>query len=563
MPPDGRAGDREIFFGDQPRPRPRQRGAAFGARRARRHIGRQRGETGELRPELGVERLDAAKFLLQQREPGLLARMVSRLLPHLGEQPFRPPRLAEPLQFVVEEVAQQPGIVRVRCAHAAGNQVAVARPVGAEHVREAGPRGARTDVVAPGKPAAQRQKLDVRQALVAQRGRVAGGQRVEAPGLEPLQRGRRPVGLAAVFLLRHAAVRRIAQFFAPVPLIADVVGADPVEAVPVRINQPPAVVELLGVEEPRRLAVHPGRTRRSVLRVRRDGRGRGRQRLRGAGAEGGVARRKAGRRQCGYAAGRRAPVELVAEPRADLARALADHPFNAGGVQREPQPVDMAVFPWESAALPRRRRQVRGRFVLRQPLPVETFAQLDEMTVPFVGRPLTEREVPIILVIEADGQRGHRPLGCSDAPLDLHGDLCGDLRACHQRRRVRERPLGGAAELQRVLAHCPVNRLRFPARHEAAGVRRGEIISQSGRQSATRQQHTQQKQFFHGGIVASAARQRKPAYARVCTQIATRGWARRGFTRPTPPPINTTFAERSFRRCCKIKQPDGCRVTTG
>ena len=54
---------------------------------------------------------------------------------------------------------------------------------------------------------------------------------------------------------------------------------------------------------------------------------------------------------------------------------------------------------------------MRGRFVLRQPLPVETFAQLDEMTVPFVGRPLAEREVPIILVIEADGQRGHRPLG--------------------------------------------------------------------------------------------------------------------------------------------------------
>ena len=200
-------------------------------------------------------------------------------------------RAAPPRELVVEEVAEEIGIVLLRGAELGGALVAESGPVGMAHVRECGARAAlevrKLVVRAEAAELLPHFELHgVRETAVLELGGASGAEGVEAPVAEACERFVGPCGLVAAEALRVlVAVGHGLQGFAPVAVPVGVIYAAEERRRAVGRDGPPAAAGILR-DAPE--AGGGGRRPRHKTRIA------GRRPRRKTGIAGGRPRRKTG-----------------------------------------------------------------------------------------------------------------------------------------------------------------------------------------------------------------------------------------------------------------------------
>ena len=165
------------------------------------------GEAEEVELHLGGG-LARHAALLQEGAEGDLGGVRLGLLHHGVEEAGVACAASPPGELVVDEVAEEPGVVLVRRAAAARHVVAVGREQRVEHVREGAARTVlvRTDpegvvVFVPAEGVAHREEARVDESAALERGIAARAEEVEAPRLQARERVRLPVRLVRELLL--------------------------------------------------------------------------------------------------------------------------------------------------------------------------------------------------------------------------------------------------------------------------------------------------------------------------------------------------------------------------
>ena len=168
---------------------------------------------------------------------------------------------APPRQFVVDEVAEEPGIVAVRGAGLAG-----ARPDREVRMEDVRKRRTRTMLVranevvgvarVPAQAVADRKEDGMHETAVLERHVAARPQEVETPRLQTLQRVRLPVRLVRELRLHRLVVVGLPDPLAVVAPVRHMVHAQQHHAAAERVDHPPPAVLLLHAEEARRRRRH-------------------------------------------------------------------------------------------------------------------------------------------------------------------------------------------------------------------------------------------------------------------------------------------------------------------
>ena len=385
------------------------------------------GEAEEVELHLGGG-LARHAALLQEGAEGDLGGVRLGLLHHGVEEAGVACAASPPGELVVDEVAEEPGVVLVRCTAAARHVVAMGREERVEHVREGAARTVlvRADpegVVAlvPAEGVAHREEARVDESAPLERGVATRAEEVEPPRLQARERVRLPVRLVRELLLVDLVVDAPLRALAPVSAVGYVVHAHEHHPASERIDRPPAAVGTLHhAEEARGVLLDlwgeaVGRIRRKGFRRLRAGTG-----FLTCGIERGEASAEpAVRVKCGTSArdgGGRGAIYCARSSRRkrespdeeELAGRVAHLALDARAVRKEREGVCLAVAPRTVLPETLLLQLVRD---LREPRAIARLAQFEEMSagVPLVvRRRLHEGEVPIVafVVDERDAERG-------------------------------------------------------------------------------------------------------------------------------------------------------------
>ena len=420
------------------------------------------GEAEEVELHLGGGLARHAAFL-QEGPEGDLGGVRLGLLHHGVEEAGVARAAAPPGEFVVDEVAEEPGIVLVRRALLARHVVAVGGELRVEHVREGAARTVlvRADpegvvVLVPAEGVAHREEARVDESAALECGIAARAEEVEAPRLQARERVRLPVRLVRELLLVDLVMHAPLRALAPVTLVAHVVHAHEHHAASERVDRPPAAVRALHhAEEARGSLLDLGGEAVGFIRGKGFRRFCARPRFLARGVERGEASAESAVRvERGASArdGGRGERETPGEDQ--LSGGVAHLALNARAVRFEGEGVGLAVAP---------RAVLLGTFLLelvrdlREPRAVAHLAQLEEVSagIPLVvRRRLHEGEVPVIAFVVDErhaergpavraGGRGRDRGGHLDLRGARRGLVCGESAGLAGNRVVAEGPRDG------------------------------------------------------------------------------------------------------------------------
>ena len=317
-----------------------------------------------------------------------------------------------PRQLVVDEIAEQPGIVAVRLAAGPRHIPAIGLEVRMKDVRKgrARPPFVRCDLVLVAQCRQIRadvEKLGVHQPAMLEPRRAARPQHVEAPLFQAAQRFALPLGLIGIFLPVFLAIGRVAQLLAPMAMIGHVIHAQQHQAAPQRIDRPPASIRLLDdAEKAGRLIPHVRHAVRHIKRRhRRLRRGLFRRGLRPRRSHGAVNAHDTGHAQRGPSDAHRSRRKGKAPAQDQPAVRRENRAGDALRIHAERQSVRLSEGPWQR----RRFIDLHLQVVLHRPLAVAHLAQLHHRPATLLRRHLHQCQLPVVVGIRHDRHPSDSP----------------------------------------------------------------------------------------------------------------------------------------------------------